>query len=79
MKTTSIFIFFEDYHHDGGDRVVSATLAEWEQLIKPAVDRRYPIDSSTVDHTLFQILYARPAVDLKLSEIKQIEHVVPLV
>ena len=72
-------IFFEDYHHDGMDKVVEATEAEWETLVAPAVAGKHPIDASTVDTALFNKLYERPGLDLKLSDIQEIEHVVPLV
>jgi len=74
-----MLIFFEDYHHDGDDRVVEATQEEWDRLIAPAIRFRYPIDAGTVDEDLFQELYSRPAIDLKLSEVNAIEHVIPLV
>jgi hypothetical protein len=73
------YIFFDDCHHDGGDRVVEATEEEWDALIAPAIAGGYPIDASTVDTDLFEHFYDREDVDLKKSEIDKIEWIVPLV
>ena len=74
-----ILIYFEDYHDDGMDKVIEATEQEWEQLIVPTVQRNLPIDGSTVDRKIFRQLYNRPAIDVKLSELQEIEYVVPIV
>lgn len=74
-----ILIFLKDEHDDGLDKVVKATQEEWEALIKPAVDDNCPIDGSTVDEDLLNELMDRPGVDVRLSELQQIERVVPLV
>ena len=74
-----MYIFFEDYHHDRGDKVVECTKAEWEQLIAPAVKKKYPIDSATVDSDLFDELFRRKRVDLLLSKVNRIKQVIPLV
>lgn len=71
-------IFFEDYHHDGCDKVVEATMDEWDRMIAPAVTRNFPIDAGTIDEELFEELYGREAVDVTLSELKKIERVVPM-
>lgn len=76
---SNILIFFSDYHYDGGSKVVQATLQEWNDLIKPARDHCWSIDCSTVDQSLFDQIYDRPSIDLKLSEVEAIEYVVPLV
>lgn len=78
-KRGQMYIYFEDYHRDGMGKVVEATEQEWQSLIATAVANRYPIDSCTVDANIFNELYERPNVDLKMSEVKIIEAVVPLV
>ena len=74
-----ILIYFEDYHNAGMDKVVEATEQEWGQLIAPTVPRNLPIDGATVDSEMFDQLYDRPAIDVKLSELQEIEYVVPIV
>lgn len=74
-----VLIYFEDYHHDGLDKVVEATEEEWEALIAPAIKNRHPIDSATIDSDLQEKLYERKGKDLKLSEIKKIDRVIPMV
>ena len=60
-------------------KVVEITEEEWGVLVAPAVAGKLPIDSSTVDSTLFDQLYQRPSIDLKMSEVQGIKCVVPLV
>lgn len=80
VKAEKVLIFFEDYHHDGGDKVVEATEAEWQSLIAPAMaEAARPIDAATVDEVVFDKLYGRKDLDLKKSEIEKITRVVPLV
>lgn len=74
-----IKIYFEDYHCDGMGKVVEATMEEWEQLIVPTVQSNCPIDGATVDSEIFDQLYDRPSIDVKLSELQEIEYVVPIV
>jgi hypothetical protein len=77
MKT--VLIYFKDEHDDGMDKVVKATVDEWEALIKPAVEHNCPIDGSTVEEDLMDELMGRPGLDLKMSEVQKIERVIPLV
>lgn len=77
--TNKVYIFFEDYHNDGLDKVVEATEDEWQRLIAPAIMNKHPIDGATVDDDMLAELLNRPGVDLKLSEVRQIERVVPMV
>lgn len=78
-KPEKVYVFFKDYHEDGGDKVVEATEEEWQALIAPAVAHGYPIDGGTVDSEMFGKLYDRPDVPVKLSEVAKTERVVPLV
>jgi hypothetical protein len=73
----SVHIFFEDYHRDGGDKVVMATLDEWKRLIEPATSQGLPIDAGNVDEDLFEELYARDAIVVPDDLV--IERVVPLI
>lgn len=74
---SKIVIFFQDYHHDGGDKVVEATLNEWERMIEPATKNGFPIDAGTIDEDLFEELYSRDAVVLPRDFC--IDRIVPLV
>lgn len=78
-KAKTSYVYFEDLHHEDGDKVVRCTDEEWRKLIAPAEAEKLPLDSGNVDTELFDILYARPAVNLRHSQIKSIERVIPLV
>jgi hypothetical protein len=75
----TVLVHFEDYHHDGMDKVIEATEDEWQKLILPSIVNDCPIDASTVDNSLFNELFNRPEVHLNLREVRGLERVVPLV
>ena len=77
-----MLIYFEDYHHSGCSKVVEATEEEWEALIAPCFSngKCLPIDGSTVDPDMRDELYGnRKEKDISMSELKKIEHIVPMV
>lgn len=59
MSKKKLRVVFKDIGLGDGSLAVEVTTQEWAALVKPVVDGKLPLDSSTVDENVFATLMAR--------------------